>query len=46
VLETPQAAIPYYLLCGLAMAPLFRQAERVTVYDDEPALPAHVPEYV
>ena len=40
VLETPQAAVPFYLLCGMAMAPIFLQNPRV--YDDAPA---HVAEF-
>jgi hypothetical protein len=45
VLETPQAAIPFYLLCGISMAPMFRKTE-VKVYDDEEPMPAHVAELV
>src|SRR5450631_1446105 len=44
VLETPQAAIAFYLLCGMAIAPLFLQRE--TVYDDQQPVPAHVAELV
>jgi hypothetical protein len=42
LIETPQAAIPLYLLCGMAMGPFFLQTDRV--YVDEPALPDHVAE--
>ena len=44
VLETPQAAIAFYLLCGMAIAPLFLQREEV--YDDQQPVPAHVAELV
>lgn len=44
VLETPQASIPFYLLVGMAMGPIFLQTAKV--YDDEQALPAHVAEFV
>ena len=44
VLETPQASIPFYLLCGMAMGPIFLQTAKV--YDEEQALPAHVEEFV
>jgi hypothetical protein len=44
VLETPQASIPFYLLCGMAMGPIFLRTAKV--YDDEQALPAHVAEFV
>ena len=44
LIETPQAAIPLYLLCGMAMGPFFLRADRV--YEEEPAVPAHVAELV
>jgi hypothetical protein len=44
LIETPQAAIPLYLLCGMAMGPFFLRTARV--YVDEPALPDHVAEMV
>jgi hypothetical protein len=44
VLETPQSGIPFYLLLGMAMGPIFLQTDRV--YDDEQAAPAHVAEFV
>jgi hypothetical protein len=40
VLETPQAAVPFYLLCGMALAPIFLQ--NTQVYDDAPD---HVAEF-
>jgi hypothetical protein len=44
VLETPQSGIPFYLLLGMAMGPIFLQTDKV--YDDEQAAPAHVAELV
>jgi hypothetical protein len=44
VLETPGASIPFYLLLGAAMGPLFLRTTRVR--DDERAMPAHVAEFV
>jgi hypothetical protein len=44
VLETPQAAIPFYLLCGMALSPIFLRTAKV--YDDEQAMPAHMAEFV
>jgi len=44
VLETPQAAIPFYLLCGLAMGSFF--LEKGNVYSDEQPVAAHVAELV
>jgi hypothetical protein len=43
VLETPAASIPFYLLLGMAMGPIFLQTAKV--HDDEHALP-HVAEFV
>jgi hypothetical protein len=42
LIETPQAAIPLYLLCGMAMGPFFLRTDGV--YAEEPALPDHVAE--
>jgi hypothetical protein len=44
VLETPQSGIPFYLLLGMAMGPIFLPTDKV--YDDEQAVPAHVAEFV
>ncbi len=44
VLETPQSGIPFYLLLGMSMGPIFLHTDKV--YDDEEALPAHVAEFV
>jgi hypothetical protein len=44
VLETPQSGIPFYLLLGMAMGPIFLRTDKV--YDDEQAVPAHVAELV
>jgi hypothetical protein len=44
LIETPQAAIPLYILCGMAIGPIFRQTDQV--YDDEQPVPAHVAELV
>ena len=44
LIETPQASIPLYLLCGMAMGPFFLLTGRV--YDQEAAAPAHVAELV
>ncbi len=43
-IETPQAAIPLYLLCGMAMGPFFLRTDQV--YMDEPTMPDHVAEMV
>jgi hypothetical protein len=42
LIETPQAAIPLYLLCGMAMGPFFLRTDQV--YVDEPEVPDHVAE--
>ena len=44
VLETPQDAIPFYLLCGLSMGSFF--LEKGKVYSDEQPVAAHVAELV
>lgn len=44
LIETPQASIPLYLLCGMGMAPIFLQTEEV--YDNEQPMPAEVAEFV
>jgi hypothetical protein len=44
LIETPQASIPLYLLCGMAMGPFFLRASQVV--EEEPAAPAHVEEFV
>jgi hypothetical protein len=44
VLETPQSGIPFYLLLGMSMGPIFLRTDKV--YDDERVAPAHVAEYV
>jgi hypothetical protein len=44
LIETPQASIPLYLFCGMAMGPYFLRIDRV--YVDEAALPDHVAEMV
>jgi hypothetical protein len=43
VLETPQSGIPFYLLLGMAMGPIFLRPDKVY---DEQAVPAHVAELV
>lgn len=43
-IETPQAAIPLYLLCGIAMGPIFLHADQI--YEDGPPVPDHVAEMV
>jgi hypothetical protein len=43
-IETPQGAIPLYLLCGMAIGPMFLQTDQV--YDDEEPVPTHVAEMV
>jgi hypothetical protein len=42
LIETPQAAIPLYLLCGMAMGPFFLRTDGV--YAEEPVFPDHVAE--
>jgi hypothetical protein len=42
LIETPQAAIPLYLLCGMAMGPFFLRTDGV--YAEEPAYSDHVAE--
>ncbi len=44
ILETPAASIPFYLLLGMSMAPLFLR--RTEVHDDDRVIPAHVAEFV
>jgi hypothetical protein len=44
VLETPQSGIPFYLLLGMSMGPIFLQTDKI--YDDEQGVPAHVAELV
>jgi hypothetical protein len=44
LIETPMNSIPLYLLCGMAMGPFFLRTNQV--YDEEPAVPAHVAELV
>jgi hypothetical protein len=44
LIETPQAAIPLYLLCGMAIGPIFLQRDQV--YDDEQLVHADVAEMV
>jgi O-Antigen ligase len=44
VFETPAAAIPYFLLCGMAVGPIFIETDQA--YDDEQPVPAHVAELV
>ena len=43
-IETPQAAIPLYLLCGMAMGPIFLRTAQV--YTEELPAPAPVAELV
>jgi hypothetical protein len=43
-IETPQAAIPLYLLCGMAMGPIFLRT--APVYAEEQPVPAPVAELV
>jgi hypothetical protein len=44
VLETPAASIPFYLLLGMSIAPIFLRPRML--YDDEHVMPAHVAEFV
>jgi hypothetical protein len=44
LIETPQAAIPLYLVLGLLIGPMFLQTD--TVYHAEEPMPAHVAELV
>jgi hypothetical protein len=44
LIETPQASIPLYLLCGMAMGPFFLRIGQV--YEAEPVASAHVAELV
>jgi hypothetical protein len=44
LIETPQAAIPLYLLCGMAIGPMFLQIDKA--YDEEQPVPDHVAELV
>jgi hypothetical protein len=43
LIETPQASIPLYLFCGMAMGPYFLRGDQAYV---EEQAPAHVEEYV
>jgi hypothetical protein len=45
LIETPQAAIPLYLLTGMSLATLFTHRD-VEVYDDEQTMPVEVAELV
>jgi hypothetical protein len=44
LIETPQAAIPLYLLCGMAIGPMFLEIDKA--YDEEQPVPDHVAELV
>ncbi len=44
LIETPQASIPLYILCGVAIGAFFLRP--TSVYEVEPALPDHVAELV
>jgi hypothetical protein len=44
LIETPQASIPLYLFCGMAMGPYFLRAD--PVYVEEAPVPSHVAELV
>jgi F0F1-type ATP synthase assembly protein I len=44
LIETPQAAIPLYLVLGLLIGPMFLQTD--PVYHAEEPAPAHVAELV
>jgi hypothetical protein len=44
LIETPQAAIPLYLVLGLLIGPMFLQVD--PVYSTEEPVPAHVAEFV
>jgi hypothetical protein len=44
LIETPQASIPLYLFCGMAMGPYFLRTGQV--YAEDPEVPAHVAELV
>ena len=39
LIETPQASIPLYLLCGMAMGPFFLRTDQV--YEEEAEVPTH-----